>query len=141
MVRSIVPWLTLATTACGTMFSGVEQDVLVSSSPPDAQITLYELDGTPVIGPAPTNQGPLRTHRPKDALPYLSIVSREGYCPAYQLTKVSPTGGYVAESLLTAIPVIGQLIGLAGIMYDNSTGGCCTIEPLEIVLEPEQECR
>lgn len=136
----LVLWLALASSACGTAFSGVRHDVRVTAFPADARITLYRLDGERVVGPAPANGELSDTPRPKGEVPYLSVVSREGYCPQYELTKVAPTPGMVAEMLLLAIPFI-QLIGVATMAVDHATGGCCAIAPIEARLEPEESCR
>jgi hypothetical protein len=141
MTRSLpVLWLAVASTACGTAFSGVRHDVRVSASPSDARISLYRLDGERVAGPAPASGELKDTPRPKHEIPYLAVVSHEGYCPHYQLTRIAPTPGMMAETLLLAIPFI-QLIGVATMAVDHSTGGCCSVSPIEAVLEPEEMCR
>jgi hypothetical protein len=132
--------LALASSACGTLFSGVRHDVRVSSTPADARISLYRMNGELVAGPAAASGELSDTPRPKYELPYLSVVSRDGYCPHYQLTKLSPTPGMVSEVVLLAIPFI-QVIGAAGMWFDQSTGGCCSVAPIEVVLEPQETCR
>ncbi len=141
MSRSLtLLWLAIASTACGTAFSGVRHDVSVHASPADARVSLYRLDGERVAGPAPVSDVLRATPRPTYEIPYLAVVSRDGYCPQYQLTKVSPTPGMVAEMILLAIPFI-QVIGAVEMAVDHSTGGCCSVAPIEAALEPEETCR
>ncbi len=140
MIRSLLAvLLVLANAGCGTLFSGVHQDVRVTATPPDARIEFYRLSGEKVVGPTAANDGAIRTRRTKHGVPYLSVASREGYCPAYQLTTGDVTPGLMAEAVLLAIPFI-QVIGAVAVAVDNSTGGCCGIVPLDVVLEPEDKC-
>ncbi len=137
--RLLAVLLVLTNSACGTLFSGVNEDVRVTATPADAQVTFYQLSGEKVVGPAAVNDGPIRTPRTKHGVPYLSVATLPGYCPAYQVTKGDVTPGLMAEVLLLAIPFI-QVIGAVAMAVDNATGGCCKIVPLEVVLEPEASC-
>ena len=124
---------------CGTLLSGTRQNVKVSTQPIDAEVALYRLNGEriPIEESADSE---LTTPRPVDGTPYLMIASSPGHCPEYKITKVLTTPGTMAETLLLAIPFI-QLIGVAALSVDNSTGGCCAIEPIVAVLEEQATCQ
>lgn len=128
-----------AALGCGTMFSGRSQEVRVTSVPTDAEITLYRIDGERIAGPSRTNGDPLNIPRPRGFVPYLSVVSGEGRCPTYAMTKVTETPGYMAGVVLLAFPLI-QLVGLAMVSVDENRGGCCSVEPIVVELEADETC-
>ncbi len=74
-------------------------------------------------------------------MPYLSVVSHDGYCPAYGITKVRNTPGFMVGVVLLAIPVLGSVIGAVFITTDENTGGCCTVESIIAQLEQEAVCK
>ena len=124
---------------CGSLLSGTHQNVRLSTRPRDASAAFYTLGGERVAHTEDASTGSLRAPRPKKNLGYLAVISHEGHCPSYSITKVNPTPGYVAEVLLLAIPFI-QLIGFVLATIDDSTGGCCAIEPIVVQLEEAEAC-
>lgn len=129
--------LLLSSVGCGTLTSGTTQDLQLTFEPTDATVNLYRLDGEHVVGPS--YDGVTTIPRLTHFVPYLSVVSHDGHCPAYGITKVDATPGYTANSLLLLFPGI-NLIGLVMIAVDSNTGGCCTIAPIVAELPEDTAC-
>ena len=138
MCRAALALLVSVSVGCGTMSSGTTQNLSMIAQPDDAKVGLYQLSGESVAQ-GEVSSGAMTVPRPKNLMPYLSVVSRDGYCPAYAITKVNPTPGYMTESILLAIPFI-QVIGFVMLSVDNSTGGCCSVEPIAVELEEDSKC-
>lgn len=138
-LRAVLCAIWVAQSDCGTLFSGRSQDVRLATQPREASVAFYTLQGERVAHTPDASRGPLQVPRPKRHLGYLTVVSHEGRCPSYSISKVNTTPGYMAEALLLAIPFI-QVIGFAGVSVDDRSGGCCAIEPVVVELEEADRC-
>lgn len=135
--RFMIPVLILEVafaSGCGVLFSGRRQQVSVASTPGEARISFYRLDGEPVLVGADASSERVELPRPVRGLPYLAVVTADDHCPAYSVTTIQPTPGYFAETMLLAIPLI-QLIGVGLMQVDERSGGCCSIAPVRVALE------
>ena len=136
--RALLVLVLSAALGCGTMTSGSTQSLPLTTQPPDAKVSFFALTGA-AVAEGEARAGEMTLPRPKNLMPYVSVVSREGYCPAYEITKVNPTPGYMSEAVLLAIPFI-QVIGFVMMSVDHSTGGCCAVEPVVVELKEGSTC-
>lgn len=129
----LVVLLVHAGSGCGTVISGTRQDLNVTITPRDSQVTVQRWNGEVVGGPAPATTGTLEVHRPEWNQPYLVYAYSPGHCPQYWLTKTKPsTGAWFILPFVVAIavfPVAGLLVTIPLTLTDNMTGGCCSVEP------------
>ncbi len=138
-LRAPLALLLAANLGCGTMTSGTRQNVELRIAPARAGVSLYALDGELQAQTDDASNGVLPAPRPTKNLPFLALASAEGHCPGYQITRVDPTPGLMAEAVLLAIPFI-QVIGFVAMTFDNATGGCCSTAAVEITLEEAGSC-
>lgn len=120
--------------ACGTMLRGPDRRVHLEVNPSDAEVSVYRWTGDRLRDPVRSAQE-IQLPRPAKREPYLAVVSREGYCPAYVVTMAHEDIG---------ITILDVLVGgiLVGPGIDSSTGGCCSIEPnpIRVTLVQEASC-
>ena len=84
---------------CAELTAGTVQELRLSVSPSDANVTVYRLNGEKLVGPTQLSEGPLQIPRPVGGIPYLFVFSRAGYCPAYRIGRViSSEGPYAIEA-------------------------------------------
>ena len=109
----------LATSGCATMVHGTQQRITPELSPPGTHVSIYRWTGELVA--EGTSPDPITISRPVFDQPYLVKMTRDGYCPRYDMTQngVTVTGTINTILLLATFPTI---IWLLPTVIDMRTG-------------------
>ena len=114
----LVACTTVSSSGCATLITGTQQTIKVDVQPAGSEITLYSWSGEVIVGPI-KSPATVKIHRPKLRKPNFVVVSKEGSCPKYWVTKTSLSSG----GTLSAIFVFVFLpLGFFGWVVDASNG-------------------